>query len=51
MSSLGNLEPVVRRSLITLGIEGSANKIGVGIIPPSPRKRTEKKEKKKTLKV
>lgn len=32
MSSLGNLEPVVRRSLVALGIEGSANKIGVGII-------------------
>jgi N6-L-threonylcarbamoyladenine synthase len=28
----GNLAPLVRGNCISLGIEGSANKIGVGII-------------------
>jgi len=31
-ASIGNLAPVVSKSVVALGIEGSANKVGVGII-------------------
>ena len=29
---IGNLEPILKRDLVCIGIEGSANKVGVGVL-------------------